>query len=291
MKKINLIYWDGNNFGDSLSPQLIEEFSGLQVQYKSWDPSTFTRLKKIVKYIVTFNFQKINEILFPNEASLVAIGSVIRWGNKNSTIWGSGFMNEDDSFGGGKVSAVRGPYTTAKLEKMGYKSTQVFGDPAILLPLWIEKKPIQKYEIGIIPHWKEIDYFLEHYSDRYKVIDLRTDDTEAVLNEMFECRRILSSSLHGLIISHAYHIPALWIKKGYIDTDGFKFKDYFSSVDIPLYDGIENFDDILAQPQGYETLFEQFADKALLHASLEEMQLNLLRHAPFPLKKKYSQLI
>lgn len=34
-------------------------------------------------------------------------------------------------------------------------------------------------------------------------------------------------------------------KKGYIDTDGFKFYDYFSSVDIPFYNGILNFDSYL----------------------------------------------
>ena len=55
---------------------------------------------------------------------------------------------------------------------------------------------------------------------------------------------IFSTSLHGLIISHAYGIPAIWIKAGNIGTDGFKFKDYFSSVNIPYYSPIklEEFD-------------------------------------------------
>lgn len=32
MKKINLIYWNEPNFGDAVSPLLIEELSGANVQ-------------------------------------------------------------------------------------------------------------------------------------------------------------------------------------------------------------------------------------------------------------------
>lgn len=33
-RKINLIYWDSDNFGDALSPLLIQELSGIQTQHK-----------------------------------------------------------------------------------------------------------------------------------------------------------------------------------------------------------------------------------------------------------------
>lgn len=77
------------------------------------------------------------------------------------------------------------------------------------------------------------------------VIDLKTSDIEFVLNQMLACEKIISTSLHGVIVGHAYDIPTIWIKHNDIDTDGFKFNDYFDSVGIKLYKGFTNFDDII----------------------------------------------
>jgi hypothetical protein len=45
------------------------------------------------------------------------------------------------------------------------------------------------------------------------------------------CRRIISSSLHGIIFAHAFDIPAAWVKiSPRVIGDGFKFFDYYSSI-------------------------------------------------------------
>lgn len=77
------------------------------------------------------------------------------------------------------------------------------------------------------------------------MIDLKTSNIEDVLNQMLSCEQIISTSLHGVIVGHAYGIPTIWIKHNDIDTDGFKFKDYFDSVGIKLYNGFTNFDEII----------------------------------------------
>lgn len=53
--------------------------------------------------------------------NLLAIGSIISWGNKHSIVWGSGFINEQQKFKGGTIYAVRGKYTDAKLKKTDLK--------------------------------------------------------------------------------------------------------------------------------------------------------------------------
>ncbi|MEN5058398.1 polysaccharide pyruvyl transferase family protein [Sphingobacterium kitahiroshimense] len=291
MKQINLIYWGGQNFGDALSPMLIEELSGIKVQPKSWDNSVFARYKRLFGNICKLRLSELNNILWPSEPSLIAVGSVICWGNKRSQIWGSGFMNNHESFGGGTVHAVRGKLTSQKLVEMGQPRCEIFGDPALLLPLWIPAQKEKKHKLGVIPHWKEADMFKELVDDRCKFIDLRTTDVERIVKEICDCEYILSSSLHGLIVAHAYGIPALWVKREHIGTDGFKFCDYFSSVDIPFYDGFEELEEIFANEKAWMSLFETHWDKANSHVDISKLQDKLLEAFPFPLRSRYQKFI
>ncbi|WP_156383835.1 hypothetical protein [Methylobacterium sp. Leaf456] len=52
-----------------------------------------------------------------------------------------------------------------------------------------------------------------------------------MIDAVLSCRRILSSSLHGLILAHAYGIPATWLKISDRPLgDDFKFRDYWASI-------------------------------------------------------------
>lgn len=164
-------------------------------------------------------------------------------------------MNQNEHIRGGKILAVRGRLTNEKIINDGYKGCNVFGDPALLLPLIVKPSSEKKYNLAIIPHWREYDYFQSKYGGQYKVLDIRTTDVEYFVKELTLCKYVLSSSLHGIILSHAYNIPALWIKHGYIDTDGFKFYDYFSSVELPFYNGFDDFDQYLKN-NSWKLLFE-----------------------------------
>lgn len=285
MKKLNLIYWNSENFGDYLNKFLIEKLSGTKTQHKEWDTYYKNSFRLLISALYRSKYSFIRKIIFKWQTTYICIGSIISWSNKKSKIWGAGFMNYDETFNGGHIFAVRGQFTAQKLRDIGVNVPNVFGDPALILPLIIEKKYVTKYKLAIIPHWKETDFFIEKYSENYKIIDLRTKDIESVVNEIQCCEYVLSTSLHGLIVAHSYNIPALWIKKGYIDTDGFKFSDYFSSVDIPLYDGFENFDVILQSEDNWRKLFSENQDKILINNLLSTLQLELLNNCPFSIKK------
>ena len=172
--------------------------------------------------------------------TLFAIGSILKYANSESIIWGSGFISKNDTCKRKPhtVLAVRGPRTARRLKKLYDIDVQTFGDPAILLPLYFPK-PIKadiKYDFGIIPHYVDKLYLSENEhllkNKSYITIDIETDDIQSFIDKISSCRYIYSSTLHGIIISESYGIPARWLKlTENVYGNGFKFYDYYESTD------------------------------------------------------------
>ncbi len=284
-KAIKLVYWNEPNFGDMLSPYVIGRLSGREIRYRSFYFGLGS-LRLVAKYLMQFKFGSISNTLLFYEKNILGIGSIMGRGNRHSTAWGCGFLKSIDTFKGGEVRAVRGKHTNAMLRSQGYKEAEVMGDPALLLPLLV-KPSAKMHEIAIIPHWSETDLIARRFGDRYKIIDLRTKDVERTIAEITSCKHILSTSLHGIIVPHAYGIPALWIKLNTLENDDLKFHDYFSSVSIEEYDGFKDLDGILKSEATWRNLFSKNADKALPNTDISTIQRELLRVAPFDVVKDY----
>ena len=88
-------------------------------------------------------------------------------------------MNRNDNIQKASFYAVRGKYTQKRLEELGYKSPEVIGDPALLLPLFIDPAS-QRYQLGIIPHFVHYEEVKNaNISDEILVINLLDDiDTD-----------------------------------------------------------------------------------------------------------------
>jgi len=170
----------------------------------------------------------------------MAIGSIMSYSSARAHVWGSGIISRKDRVQGGKFYAVRGPLTRKRLSEQGHSCPEIYGDPALLLPRYYWPEVPKKYEYGIIPHY--VDY--ERVSKTRDttpdmcVIDLMTDNLQATTDKILQCKRVISSSLHGVIIAHAYGIPAIWVRfsEG-LSGDNVKFEDYFLSVHIRPYIG------------------------------------------------------
>ena len=217
----------------------------------------------------------------------MAIGSILKWTNKKTKIWGSGFLYESDSFNGGDVYALRGKFSNERLKSMGYKGCSIYGDPALLLPLIVPLKKKQRKFLGIIPHFQDFKTITNSYSIFFDIISLETTNIIDKINEITSYRYILSTSLHGIIVAHAYGIPAIWIQQNEIDGDGIKFKDYFSSVEIPIYNGFKDIDKILKSEEDIISFFTELKHISLPRKDISVIQRDLLKVAPFPIQKKY----
>lgn len=282
--RIKLVYWDVKNFGDLLGPYIVSKLSYKKIIHKTFYHGVVCSIKQLLYGLIHFNIKGLKSNLFSWENNLLSVGSILGWGNKKSVVWGSGFISENQSFRGGMIYALRGKYSDIKLREEGFQGSSVYGDPALLLPLIFFPIVTKTQEIAIIPHWSETDFFIEKLGNKYKIIDLRTTNVEKVITEITSCKKVLSTSLHGLIVSHAYGIPALWIRNKKLHNSNFKFFDYFSSVGIEEYEGFLNIDEILFSESSYNLLFDQNKDKCLPNVDLKSIQKALLCAAPFEVK-------
>lgn len=156
------------------------------------------------------------------------------------TVWGTGFKYEfsnllPSQIRKNKYLAVRGPLTRNIIQKAGGECPTIYGDPGILISRYIKCEKCIKYQYGIIPHKSDMgSTALLSIMERrdVKVISLsKYRSLFAFIEDVNSCRYILSSSLHGIIISDSYQVPNLWVKFS-LELDGgdFKFKDYFMGV-------------------------------------------------------------
>lgn len=208
------LWWHENegifNFGDELNPYLVGKISNKPIE----------RIVKIPK----FSFYKVN----------ICIGSVINIAKWNCNVWGAGIIERNAIIHRSNFYAVRGPITQSRMLELGLKPPKAIGDPAILLPLYYEPKAKKRYKFGFIPHIIDLDYFKHKLllPDTI-IINFTKPNIEAIINDICSCEIIYSSSLHGLIVAHAYGIPCVWMQtKNKLFGDNIKFIDYFLSVGL-----------------------------------------------------------
>jgi pyruvyltransferase len=260
-------YKKGNyNWGDDVNFFLGEKLTG----------------KKIIPYRYSF-FKHRNYLM---------IGSVIQWYcNSKSIIWGAGLLHKVDSIKEKpeKVLAVRGPLTRDSLLKCGVDCPEVYGDPALLFPLFYKPDIEKKYKIGIIFHFSEVDKVnipTPKNTDKKHILFININKYGAwnnFIDQILSCETILSSSLHGIIISEAYNIPNLWTVFSLYSASQstFKYQDFYLSIN-------KNID----QPYTYENLLliDDLISFILKNYSLPSINIKqLIDSCPF--QKGYSKLM
>lgn len=222
----------GGNFGDVLGSYIFEKIVGVSPK------NIFINNKEIKSQNTTEHY--------------MIVGSILKHTSELSWLWGIGIMHEGDveqvyeSIVPDQIYAVRGPITKKALEEAGLKLPKqvALGDPAILLPLMRTGSHKKQYKFGIIPHFTEYGTVRERYKDHPEVVVvcLGEHKTKATVDHTIDvitsCEKILSSSLHGIIVAHAYDIPAVWCnftevtQKQQNGTTKLKFQDYYESVNL-----------------------------------------------------------
>lgn len=199
-QKVSLVYFTpakGSNFGDALSPKIVERIIQRPLQQ-------IPRCKQ----------------------HLLALGSILHFAQNNDVVWGSGLngkiplkMNKYTHL---DVRAVRGPLTRDFLLAKGISCPEVYGDPALLMPLLFpELKANPTLEYIVIPNLNEI-----HAYEKFPNLVLPTEDCMVVVKKILGAKFVISGSLHGIIVAEAFGIPAQFLRITSKENI-LKYKDYY----------------------------------------------------------------
>jgi polysaccharide pyruvyl transferase WcaK-like protein len=196
------------NLGDSLSAVIVAALAGRPVRHVSFDA---------------------------DQTKLIAVGSIghaIKDGT--AVVWGAGVSIRGGVLAANvprtryDVRAIRGRISAQHYRDFGIDVPDVYGDPVWFLPSIVDEPVEQRYELGVIPHIRDV---ADHHPDapaksdslRY-VVDAADAGDVAVINTWHEptwegllakirlirsCKRIVSQSFHGVVIAETYGIPVL----------------------------------------------------------------------------------
>lgn len=217
-RKIFVLYFDEvTNIGDVLNVSLIEHYSK----------------KQVVKPPALQHFRH-----------YLAVGSIIQSMNHNSIVLGSGLIDPkllENIKAHGDIRAVRGKLTKQHIEqKFGITLDVPLGDAALLYPRIYNPDTIITHEFGLVLHYVDEDHPIKEVVEKMggRIISVR-QYPNSFIDEIKSCKKILSSSMHGLILADAYKIPnkRLILSDKIVGGD-FKFSDYYSTTDTPNEQGV-----------------------------------------------------
>lgn len=236
---MKLYYWkDRKNFGDLLSPLLIKKFIREDCE---WAPARDPELE------------------------MVMVGSILEhlpWYFRG-IILGSGKLHENSAINLelAHVLAVRGPLTAKSFEQK-----VVMADPGLIADELVGYQE-KEYEIGIIPHWSDKGLATDPRFAKYKprIIDVAGEPLY-VIREIGRCKKIISSSLHGIVVADAFGIPRRieiaprMLTHSHQEGGLFKWEDYSASLNMSLKIGVTEEADRNKVTELQHELFDTFQE-------------------------------
>lgn len=273
-KKISVYYAKVPNMGDLLNRDIIKKCFGYDVVRKTYLTG---KLSGIGSGLGNYTYEEERWKNVLKAISGVSFPEVY--------IWGTGFVrykDKDTKFYKKKthICAVRGALSKKRVEKIiGNPIDIPLADAGILASYLLDIYPSKKYDVGIIAHYKEqnekiFEDLLSKFSNS-KFIDVRKTPYE-VTYSIAECKTIISSSLHGLIIADSLGIPNRHIVvTDNLLGDGFKFDDYYSAYGMSHKFTDMNKEDI----SSIDEIIEQYE---IPREMVEEKKKQMINCFPFP---------
>lgn len=155
-------------------------------------------------------------------------------------------------FGGGHrypfrkldIRCVRGPLTKKTMERLGHQCPAVYGDPAVLMPLIYQPENKTKtLEYLVIPHFST-EKALRQKLPQENIASMNTTDYKTVIDKICSAKKVISSSLHGIILAEAYGVPAIFFQDR-PERFNYKYADWYGSTNRDAFPGVETIEEAL----------------------------------------------
>lgn len=223
---IRLAWWQTpypGNFGDSLSPFILSEISGR--------PLTPTRLGGIGQ---------------KKTAHILSTGSIAKFAQSTSVVWGSGFSQE------GQLAAmdaewisVRGPLSEEIVRQQGGQPSHPSGDPGLLLRRIVEvDSKLREHKIAYVPHYAHQNHSFPVASG-FNFLDVRVFSPENIR------QFVTALQSHELVVTTAMHVAIACVSFGVpfvlgkfsdgpqIAGDGMKYRDFSLAAGLDSLDLVD----------------------------------------------------
>jgi pyruvyltransferase len=194
-----------SNWGDRLSVHLLRHWS--QIPVGTWDVA--------------------------DECDILGVGSTVghvlpEW---NGVILGAGALLPSERVPWAALTlGVRGKLTRERMH--GSPASVVLGDPGLIADELVER-PKRTHRLGILPHWSDTDLMKRREFWRYDPLFISPGWNEIdVIRMIGSCDKLITSSLHGMILADAFGIPRRFEEAPRLRYEGgtFKHEDYSSAI-------------------------------------------------------------
>lgn len=215
---LRLSWWSHphpGNFGDWLSPYLLQKYSRNAIQ-----------------------FQALNEVA--RTPHIVAIGSIGRFIKKNSIVVGTGVSSDEHLMEpGAKYFSLRGPRTAALLKKSGGPTVDSFGDPGVLVSrIYPVIRGATNGRLALVRHHSHRSLPIRRPENMDEISILRSHPAQ--MEELFialnQYEAVITSAMHIYIVCQSYGIPVALVTfegfEGAVHGDGSKYLDYAEGVGV-----------------------------------------------------------
>ncbi len=203
---VKAYWWKGRpNWGDGLTPLLLARFAHVEAFWAERE-----------------------------SAEVVAVGSIL--GNimgpwfKGSILGAGKLFQQQTVPPNATVLALRGP-----LSAKGVRGSFALGDPGLLADELVQIET-KRYELAIVPHWSDGVLVHDARFIRYNHVVIHPSwHPLTVIRLIAESRKVVSSSLHGIILADALGIPRRFEPTADWRLEGgdFKLRDHNAAVGVP----------------------------------------------------------
>ncbi len=236
---------DSANFSDALMQYFLHKCCGIEdaAQYRLTEhekkslhsqqnnTTFYLRIKQLLmKKVVTLRKNTTNPVI-----KYIAVGSKLNQNPANhGLIYGGGISNFEQPVGQHVIRFIRGQISRHQILLAGNGCPPLYGEPAHVLPKFYSPILPQKFKIGIVLNTRN-EWLLvkkKYAADpEVNIINIQSGDIESIINQLLSCKSVLSNSLDGIALCHAYEIPVRQIIYSRLLYKEIEFADYYSSLD------------------------------------------------------------